>query len=305
MKVYATPAEGLEDAMRLSGAMTRKLAVAGLPLGGGKAVIAVPEIPSGERRRALFLRYGDLVASLGGLFRTSSDMNTGEADMDVIGERTEYVFGRSVAGGGGGNPAGPTAVGVFHGIGASLEHVFGSGELDGRRVLVQGAGGVGSTLADRLAAAGASILVSDIDPARAQALAARVGGEVVPAERVFDAECDVFAPCAVGGVLSVKTVSQLRCRIVAGSANNQLAQPEAAACFRARGILYAPDFVINAGGAIALVGLEQFGWSQVDVDAALAGIAETLRQIYELADAEDISTAAAADALAEERLQVR
>jgi glutamate dehydrogenase/leucine dehydrogenase len=151
MKVYGTPAEALEDAMRLSAAMTRKLAVAGLPFGGGKAVIAVPEIPSGEQRRALFLRYADLVASLGGTFRTSSDMNTGEADMDVIGERTEYVFGRSVEAGGSGSPAPPTAVGVYHGIRASLSHVFGSDDLEGRIVVVQGAGGVGSPLADHLA----------------------------------------------------------------------------------------------------------------------------------------------------------
>ncbi len=182
MKVYRTPAEALQDAMRLSAAMTRKLAVAGLPFGGGKAVMAVSEIPSGEARRALFLRYGDLIASLGGTYRTSSDMNTGEADMDVIGERTEYVFGRSVEAGGSGNPAPPTAVGVYHGIRASLAHVFGSDDLDGRSVLVQGAGGVGSALAEHLASGGASILVGDIDPKRAQTVAARVGGTAIAAD---------------------------------------------------------------------------------------------------------------------------
>jgi leucine dehydrogenase len=305
MKVYGSPAEALEDAMRLSGAMTRKLAVAGLPFGGGKAVIAVPEIPSGEKRRALFLRYADLVASLGGTYRTSSDMNTGEADMDVIGERTEYVFGRSVEAGGAGSPAPPTAVGVYHGIRASLAHVFGSDDLAGRVVVVQGAGGVGSPLADQLAKAGASVLVADIDPERAQAVAARLGGAAVPADQVFETDCDVYAPCAVGGVLSAETVPRLRCRIVAGSANNQLAEPEAAEVLRARGILYAPDYVINAGGAIAIVGLEQLGWSRSELDAALAGIGETLREIYERADAQRISTAAAADVLAEERLKAR
>ena len=144
MKVYPTPADALEDAMRLSAAMTRKLAVAGLPFGGGKAVLAVSELPRGEQRRALLLRYGDLVASLGGTYRTSSDLNTNEADMDVIGERTEYVFGRSKEAGGSGNPAAPTAVGVFHGIRSSLAYQLGSDELAGRTVLVQGAGGVGS-----------------------------------------------------------------------------------------------------------------------------------------------------------------
>jgi leucine dehydrogenase len=305
MKVYGTPAEALEDAMRLSAAMTRKLAVAGLPFGGGKAVIAVPEIPSGEKRRALFLRYADLVASLGGTYRTSSDMNTGEADMDVIGERTEYVFGRSVEAGGSGNPAPPTAAGVYRGIRASLAHVFGSDDLGGRNVVVQGAGGVGSALADHLANAGASVLVADVDPGRAHAVAARVGGATLPADQLFETDCDVFAPCAVGGILSVETAPRLRCRIVAGSANNQLAEPEAAELLRAGGILYAPDYVINAGGAIAIVGLEQLGWSKSDLDAALARIGETLRQIYERADARGISTAAAADMLAEERLKAR
>jgi leucine dehydrogenase len=303
MKVYGAPAEGLQDAMRLSAAMTRKLAIAGLPLGGGKAVIAVPEIPSGEERRALFLRYGDLVASLGGTYRTSSDMNTGEADMDVIGERTEYVFGRSVGAGGAGSPAPPTALGVFHGIRASLSHLFGSDDLDGRSVVIQGAGGVGSVLAEYAADAGADVLVADSDPGRAHAVADRVGGAAVPADTVLDTECDVYAPCAVGSTLSLETAPRLRCRIVAGSANNQLAEPEAAERLREHGILYAPDFVINVGGAVAIVGLEQLGWNERALDAALRQIGETLRHVYERADAQAISTAAAAELLAEERLE--
>jgi leucine dehydrogenase len=304
MNVYATPAEALADAMRLSAAMTRKLAIAGLPFGGGKAVLAVPSIPSGEERRALLLRYGDLLASLGGTYRTSSDINTNEADMDVIGERTEYVFGRSREAGGSGNPAAPAAVGVFHGIRSSVEYALGSPDLDGRTVVVQGAGGVGSALAARLAAAGASVFVADIDSERAWEVAARVGGTAVENDEVSRIECDVYAPCAVGGVLSSETVEQLRCRIVAGSANNQLAEPEAAELLRAHGILYAPDYVINGGGAIALVGLEQLGWSSAQLDAGLEQIGQTLRQIYERADADGISTAAASDAVADERLRV-
>ena len=302
LKVYATPAEALEDAMRLSAAMTRKLAVAGLPFGGGKAVIAVPEIPSGEPRRALFQRYGELVASLGGSYRTSSDMNTGEADMDVVWERTKYVFGRSAATGGAGNPAGPTAVGVLYGIRASLAHVYGSDDLTGRAVLVQGAGGVGSQLAEHLARAGASVFVSDVDGARAQAVAARLGGTVVAPGDVIDIECDVYAPCAVGGVLNEDSVSRLRCRIVAGSANNQLAHRGVGQRLQARGILYAPDYVINAGGSIAVVGLEQLGWNEAELEAGLAQIGETLRAIYRRAESDGTSTAAAADAVADERL---
>jgi leucine dehydrogenase len=192
---------------------------------------------------------------------------------------------------------------VFHGIRASLSHLFGSDDLDGRSVVVQGAGGVGSVLAEYAAEAGADVLVGDIDPGRAQAVADRVGGATVPADTVFDTECDVYAPCAVGGTLSLETAPRLRCRIVAGSANNQLAEPEAAELLREHGILYAPDFVINVGGAVAIVGLEQLGWDERALDAALRQIGETLRHVYERADAQAISTAAAAELLAEERLE--
>jgi leucine dehydrogenase len=303
MKVYGTPAEGLSDAMRLSGAMSRKLAVAGLPFGGGKAVIAVPEIPTGQPRRELLLRYGDLVASLGGTYCTSSDMNTDEADLDVIWERTQYVFGRSVATGGSGSPARPTALGVFHGIRASVAHLDGSDELRGRRILIQGAGGVGSPLADHLSGAGASILVADLDQARAQAVASRVHGEVVHPDDILRTDADVYAPCAVGGILDVDTASRLRCAVVAGSANNQLAQPEAAEVLTERGILYAPDYVINAGGAIGVAGIEQLGWSEDEVNAALERIGDTLREVYRRSEERGISTAAAAEAIAEERLR--
>jgi leucine dehydrogenase len=229
-------------------------------------------------------------------------MNTDEADLDVIWERTKYVFGRSVATGGSGSPARPTALGVFHGIQASVAHLDGSDALDGRRILVQGAGGVGSQLADHLAEAGASILVADLDHARAQAVASRVNGVVVDPDHILETDVDVYAPCAVGGILGVDSASRIRCAVVAGSANNQLAQPEAADILTARGILYAPDYVINAGGAIGVAGTEQLGWSEDQVRAALAGIGETLTDVYRRSAEQGISTAAAAEAIAEERL---
>jgi leucine dehydrogenase len=299
---YDTPAAGLADAMRLSGAMTRKLAVAGLPFGGGKGVIAVPELPSGQRRRELFLRYGELVGSLGGTYRTSSDMNTGEADMDVIGERTPYVLGRSAAAGGSGDPAPPTAVGVFHGIRASLAHVFGSDDPSGRTVLIQGAGGVGSALADHLATAGATVLIADVDPCRAQTVAARAGGRTIAPELIAETECDVFSPCAVGGVLDSETTVRLRCRIIAGSANNQLASPDVAEAIHARGILYAPDYVVNGGGVIGVIGIEELGWSALQLDAALAEIGDRLTEIYRRSEAGGLSTVAVADEMVAERL---
>lgn len=302
MKVYESPADGLADAMRLSGAMTAKLALAGLPLGGGKGVLAVPELPTGDARRQLLLRYGELVESLGGTYRTSSDVNTGEADMDVIAERTRYVFGCSVAKGGSGSPAPPTARGVYHGIRASVAHALGSDGLAGVRVLIQGAGHVGSRLAELVAADGAEVLVADVDEDRARRVAAGVGGSVVAAADVYDTTCDVYAPCALGGTLGADTAPKLRCRIVAGSANNQLADPGAAAVLHERGVLYAPDYVINAGGAIGIVGLEQLGWSDAEVEAALARIGATLREIYARADESGTTTAASADGLVAARL---
>jgi leucine dehydrogenase len=302
MKVYDSPADGLEDAMRLSAGMTNKLAIADLGLGGGKTVLAVPKIPEGDERRALLRRYGDVVASLGGSFLTSSDVNTGEEDMDVIAERTEHVFGRTEANGGAGDPGPFTAVGVFHGIRASLAHAFGSGDIAGRTVLVQGAGSVGGALAKQLGREGARVLIADVDTARAEAFAAEVGGSTVTPDAAVETECDVYAPCALGGTLSVASIPRLLCRIVAGSANNQLAEPAAAELLRAAGILYAPDYVINAGGAIAISFLERRGRSQAEVDAALARIGDTLTEIYERAEAEGTTTAAAADAVAASRL---
>lgn len=298
MKVYEEPAEGLRDAMRLSGAMTAKLAVAGLPLGGGKAVLAVPEIPTGEARRDLLLRYAELVDSLGGTYRTSSDVNTGVEDMDVIAERTTHVFGCSEAKGGSGSPAPPTAKGVYHGIRASVAQVFGSDELAGRSVLIQGAGNVGARLAELVAQDGADVLVADVDRARAEAAV----GRVIEAGEVYDTECDVYAPCALGATLNDETVPRLRCRIVAGSANNQLAEPGVAALLHERAILYAPDFVINAGGVIGIVGLEELGWTREQLDAGLAGIGHTLREIYERSERNGMPTAEAADAVVAARL---
>jgi leucine dehydrogenase len=302
LKVYDTPADGLRDAMRLSAGMTAKLAVAELGLGGGKAVLAVPKIPEGDERRALLHRYADMVTSLGGGFITSSDVGTGESDMDVIAERTEHVFGRSRAKGGAGDPGPFTAVGVFHGIKASLAQVYETDDLSGRTVLVQGAGSVGGALAELLGRDGANVLVADVDEARANGVASTAGGSVVQAGSVVDTECDVYAPCALGATLNASSIPRLRCRIVAGSANNQLATPEDAERLRAAGILYAPDYVINAGGAIAINFLELNGRSEADVDVALAKIGDTLREIYARAEADGITTAAAADAVAASHL---
>jgi leucine dehydrogenase len=302
MKTYPTPADGLADAMRLSEGMTMKMAATDIPFGGAKAVLAVPELPQGDERRRLLLRYADLAASLGGNFQTGPDMNTTIADMDVIAERHAHVYCRSTENGGSGDPGPYTARGVFHGIRASAAHVFGSSDLDGRSVLVQGVGDVGARLAEQLAEAGARVLVSDIDSARANELADRVGAEVIAPESALEHECDVYAPCALGGTLNSGTIPHLRCRVVAGCANNQLAEAEDAARLRTAGILYAPDYVINAGGVIHAWGVESLGWDPDTVEQRLAGVGDSLAEIYRSAEEEGITTEAAAERLARARL---
>jgi len=299
MKVYSTPAEALHDGTRLAAGMTAKFAVAGLPFGGGKAVLAVRRLPEGEERQELLHRYGELVCSLGGNYLTGCDMNTTPADLDTISEICPHVFGHSA---GSGEPGPFTARGVFHGIRASVAYANGSSVLDGKTVLVQGVGSVGSRLAAALAEAGARILLTDVDADRAAALAGRLGAQSVPADMALATDCDVYAPCATGGTLTAETIPRLRCRIVAGAANNQLGETADAERLRERGILYAPDFVINAGGVFHNVGRESLGWGDAEVEQALQGIGGTLTEIFERSDAEGISTGRAADDLAAARL---
>lgn len=304
LKPYPSPAEALDDVLRLSDAMTWKQAAADLPFGGGKAVISVPDVPAREsaERRALLLRYADLVESLHGTYVTAADMNTGEADMDVVGERTSHVLGRSVANGGSGDPGADTARGVFHGIEATVRHVFGTDDLAARSVLVQGLGSVGSRLVEHLRDAGATVSVADVDRARAAAVADQLGVTVVAPNDVIGTVCDVFAPCATGKVLTEATIPLLRCRIVAGAANNQLGVAEDGERLRAAGILFAPDFVINAGGVIHLAGYETLGWDEATMTKRLEAIGDTLLEVYEAADREGISTAAAAHRMARSRV---
>jgi glutamate dehydrogenase/leucine dehydrogenase len=295
MRVYPTPGEGLADAMRLSGAMTRKMAAAGLPRGGGKAVLAVPELPTGEPRKRLLRRYGELVASLGGSYRTAGDMNISPADLDVVAETCPWVYGTT---GRGGDSGRGTARAGLHAIRATVEHVFGTPDLAGRSVLVQGAGSVGSVLARELADAGARALVSDVDEERAVA----TGCETVPAEQALETEVDVYSPCAVGGTLNAQSIPHLACRAVAGCANNQLAEPEDADRLHERGILYAPDYVVNAGGIIQLIGLEDEGWDETQLEERLAGVGETVRMLFAEAEADAITPLEAAERLVRRRL---
>jgi leucine dehydrogenase len=295
MRVYPAPADGLADAMRLSGAMTRKMAAADMPRGGGKGVLAVPELPTGEPRRQLLRRYGELVASLGGSYRTAGDMNVTPEDLDVVAETCPWVYGTTS---GGGNSGRGTARGGIHAIRATVEHLFGSPNLAGRSVLVQGAGSVGAVLARELAEAGARVLVSDVEEERAAA----TGCETVSPERVIETEVDVYSPCAVGGTLTADSIPRLACRAIAGCANNQLAEPDDARRLHDRGILYAPDYIVNAGGIIQLIVLEDEGGDEAQLEERLAGIGDTLRELFAEAEADGITPAEAAERLVGRRL---
>jgi glutamate dehydrogenase/leucine dehydrogenase len=295
MRIYPSPVDGLADAMRLSRAMTWKMAAAGMPRGGGKGVLAVPELPTGEPRKRLLRRYGALVASLGGSYRTAGDMNISPQDLDVVAETCPWVYGTTS---GGGNSGRGTARGGLHAIRATVEHAFGSPDLAGRSVLVQGAGSVGAVLAQELADAGARLLVSDVDEERAAA----TGFETVRPEAVLETEVDVYSPCAVGGTLNANSIPRLACRAIAGCANNQLAEPEDAERLQERGIVYAPDYIVNAGGIVQLIGLEDEGWDEERLEQSLAGIGDTLRTLLAEAEAEGITPAEAADRLVRRRL---
>jgi leucine dehydrogenase len=256
MRVYHTPDEALLDAMRLAEGMTHKWAVIGFDFGGGKSVLAVPRELHGEEREGLLRRFGYLLESLRGAYWTGEDLGTTPEDMAIVGSVSQYVHGTKADGSRPVDPGPFTALGVLVGMRAAVLHAFGNG-LAGRSVLIQGAGDVGAPLARMLKEEGARLLISDLDDELAARVASEVEGEVVAPEQAYRAECDVFAPCAVGAVLNRETIPVLACRVVAGSANNQLATEPDADRLQGRGILYAPDYVVNAGGAIALPMLGQ------------------------------------------------
>jgi len=304
MKHYPRPADALADGMRLSEAMTLKFASVHFPYGGGKAVIALPapETPKGEARSRLLHEFGAFVNSLGGTYSCAPDMNTSAADMDLIAQVTPYVFCKTEAAGGSGDTAPDTAVGVLHGIRASCRYAFGSDDLSRRTVLVQGAGGVGGKLIELLADADATVLASDIDPQRQAALSNR-GVRIVAPEAALTTECDVLSPCATGGIINARSIPELRCRVIAGAANNQLEDPADADLLRQRGLVYAPDFVINAGGILHGGGIEGLRWTRDELEANLEAIGDAVYAILQSADRDGISTEAAARKIALQRLE--
>lgn len=299
---YDDAGAAVRDALRLSRAMTLKAAVADLPLGGGKGVIMAPAqgVLSAGRRRAALLDFADTVQTLQGRYVTAEDVGTSSRDMSVIAQRTAYVAGLARARGGSGDPSPLTALGVEAAIRATCERAFADGCLAGRSICVIGLGHVGSRVAKRCARAGATLTLADVDEAKRD-LAQQLGARWTTPGEALTAAVDVLVPCALGGLLNDATVNRLRCRAIAGAANNQLAQDRIAVRLAERGIVWAPDFVANAGGLINIA-CEQGGYDPAAARPRVRAIADTLHEIFDRSDADGSTPLAAALALARARL---
>jgi leucine dehydrogenase len=293
---YATDEEAITDALRLSRGMTYKNAVAGLHLGGGKSIIIGDN--KTKNREKIFRAHGRFVETLGGRYITAEDVGTSTKDMSYVQMETKHVAGLA---GKSGDPSPVTAHGVFRAVQASANRKWGSDSLEGKTVAIQGCGSVGSYLAKELHEAGAKLIVSDIDAAKTEKVSKATGAKVVKGNAIFTAVADIFSPCALGGIINDKTIPKLKVEIVAGGANNQLLEERHGDELQRRGILYAPDYVANAGGVINVYG-EVAGWdAQRALDKA-DDIYDTILKVFDIAEAKKIPTYEAADRLAELRL---
>ncbi len=303
MQTYTDFNAALRDALRLSESMTYKFAIPGMPYGGAKAVIAIPDGLTQTAREELLRRYGTLIKQLGGFYLTGPDVGTSAEDMDIIAETgAPYVFSRTPSSGGSGSSGPYTALGLFAAIQTACDFLYGDSSLKGRSILVQGAGSVGRTLISHLQQAGTEILFNDINTDIITRLENQ-GLHFIPAEQVYSTECDIFSHCALGGILNAETIPQLNCKAIVGGANNQLAEPADADRLRDRNILYAPDYVVNIGGAMAILGLEVQGWTIKQAEAEItASIQRALKQVLALSAKENITTQDAARRIAKQRL---
>src|SRR6202035_577726 len=299
---YASMDEALTDVLRLSRGMTYKAVSAGLNLGGGKAVILGD--PKKHKSEALFRCFGQYVEELGGLYITAEDVGTDMEDMEVILTETRWVTGVNPAHGGGGDPSPVTAFGVLQGMKAAARWQFGDAALAGKRVAVQGLGNVGYHLATYLKEEGAELVAADLDGEATERAKAELGAEIVAPDEILGVECDIVAPCALGAVLNPTSIPRLRAKIVAGAANNQLAEEDRdGRALHERGILYAPDFVINAGGLINVYNELMTGYHQDRAMRLSRGIYLNMMRVFEISRSESIPTQAAAGRVAEERIR--
>ena len=294
---YATDEEAIVDALRLARGMTYKNAVAGLNLGGGKSVI-IGDNKTADREM-IFRAHGRFVESLGGRYITAEDVGTSTADMDYVHMETDYVSGLA---GRSGDPSPVTAHGVFRAIQASAKERWSNDDLSSRTIAIQGCGHVGYYLAKELHEAGAKLIVTDIDADRVKRVANEFGARAVTADEIYAAQADVFAPCALGAIINDKTIPRLQVEIVAGAANNQLLEERHGDALEQRKILYAPDYVANAGGVINVYS-ELAGWTSARAFRKADEIYDTILKVFTIAKAEGIPTYLAADRLAEQRIQ--
>ncbi|HEX8849030.1 MAG TPA: Glu/Leu/Phe/Val dehydrogenase [Gemmatimonadaceae bacterium] len=294
---YATDEEAIVDALRLARGMTYKNAVAGLNLGGGKSVIIGDN--KIRSREMIFRAHGRFVESLGGRYVTAEDVGTSPSDMDYVFNETKYVAGLA---GRSGDPSPVTAHGVFRAIQASAKHKFGSDDLDGKTITLQGCGHVGYYLAKELYQAGAKLIVTDIDPEKVKTVVEETKAKAVAPDEIYSQKADIFAPCALGAIINDKTIPQLKVQVVSGGANNQLAEERHGDILEEKEILYAPDYVANAGGVINVYS-ELAGWDATRSLRKADEIYNTILGVFEIAEKDGIPTYRAADRLAERRLK--
>ena len=298
---YSSEEDALIDVLRLSRGMTYKNSISGLNLGGGKAVIIGD--PKKDKSEALFRSFGRFIESLNGRYITAEDVNTSVDDIEHIFTETNYVTGVAQQSGGSGNPAPYTALGVFRGIEASVTKVFGTRSLKGRTVAIQGVGSVGFELSALLHEAGANIVYTDINERGIQKMKESFpNAKFVGSNEIFSAACDVYAPCALGASINDETIPQLKCKIVAGAANNQLKEDKHGLILKEKGILYAPDYLINAGGVMN-VSIEFEGWADTKSRRMVDTIYDKTLNVFAISDEQNIPVNKAADVMAENRIQ--
>jgi len=295
---YDSDEEALEDALRLAKGMTYKNAAAGLNLGGGKAVIIGDA--SKDKSEAMYRAFGRYVESLNGRYITAEDVGTTEQDMDYIHMETEYVTGTSD--GGVGDPSPVTSLGIYYGMKAAAKHVFGSDDLSGKTIAVQGVGQVAYHLCEYLHKEGANLIVTDINEAAVGRAVNDFQAKAVAPDDIYGVACDIYSPCALGGTLNDETIDVLQAKVVAGSANNQLLTNEHGDKLQEKGIVYAPDYVINSGGVINVAD-ELAGYNRDRVMNKVKGIYDILLEVFTIAEKENIPTYVAADRMAEKRIQ--
>lgn len=300
MWTYATEEDAIEDALRLARGMTYKNAAAGLNLGGGKTVIIGD--PRKDKSEAMFRAFGRFIQGLNGRYITAEDVGTTVEDMDLIHEETGYVTGISPAFGSSGNPSPVTAYGVYQGMKAAAKEAFGDDSLKGRTVTVQGVGNVAYNLCKYLHDEGVKLVVTDINKENMERAVRDFGAETVEPDAIYDVECDIYSPCALGSVINDDTIHRLKCKVIAGSANNQLKTDEHGDLLDEKGIVYAPDYVINSGGVINVAD-ELLGYNRERAMKKVENIYQVISRVFEIAKEDRIPSYKAADRMAEERIE--